>query len=438
LEDAIGTLLGAEPEILNLVGLLGLATVTFVLILLILLYQRSRVLSRSRKELRQTAERESQLATEKSDLERQLEHVQTELSRLRERFASVLDIDAEVVSMTAKKESIEANIENVRMLYREKKEVYDRLVEQVAIFDERISFAEFGVYEPHFDFGDSERYKQSISNIRSVQKEIVREKKAVLIHTEWTVEGSKAKGATMANRAARLSLRAFNAEADAAIANTRWNNAEAMIRRVENARTQIDKANASLNIEISQTYVEAKLKELRLTHEYREQLKVEREERAEEARLKREEQRLERDAEEARLEEEKYEALLAKVRAEAGLMTAEEHQATIAELERQLAEAHEKSERAKAMAEQTKSGFVYIISNIGSFGDDVIKIGLTRRLDPADRVRELGDASVPFLFDTHAMIYSDEAPTLEAALHVEFDDRRINAANMRKEFFSSP
>jgi len=87
LEDAIGTLLGAEPEILNLVGLLGLATVTFVLILLILLYQRSIVLSRSRKELRQTAERESQLATEKSDLERQLEHVQTELSRLRERFA---------------------------------------------------------------------------------------------------------------------------------------------------------------------------------------------------------------------------------------------------------------------------------------------------------------------------------------------------------------
>ena len=87
MEDAIGTLLGAEPEILNLVGLLGLATVTFVLILLILLYQRSIVLSRSRKELRQTAERESQLATEKSDLERQLEHVQTELSRLRERFA---------------------------------------------------------------------------------------------------------------------------------------------------------------------------------------------------------------------------------------------------------------------------------------------------------------------------------------------------------------
>ena len=87
------------------------------------------------------------------------------------------------------------------------------------------------------------------------------------------------------------------------------------------------------------------------------------------------------------------------------------------------------------MAEMTSSGYVYVISNAGSFGEDVVKIGLTRRLDPDDRVRELGDASVPFSFDTHAMIYSDEAPRLEAALHREFADRRINAVNMRKEFF---
>ena len=87
------------------------------------------------------------------------------------------------------------------------------------------------------------------------------------------------------------------------------------------------------------------------------------------------------------------------------------------------------------MAEMTKSGYVYIISNIGSFGEDVVKIGLTRRLDPDDRVRELGDASVPFGFDTHAMIYSDEAPALEFALHREFADRRINMTNFRKEFF---
>lgn len=435
MEKVLGYLLAAEPEVLSYMSTIGLFAAAIVLILIFVLVQRSRALARVRRELGHANEKETELKSKKAELERHLSRAEAELSELKERFAPVIDLDAEVARMNVEKENIASDIDRVRNLYREKKAVYDRLVEQVAIFDEQISFAEFGVYEPHFEFGDSERYKEEIKTVRGLQKELVKAKQAVLVHTEWTVEGSKAKGKTMANRAVRLALRAFNAEADAAIANTRWNNAEAMIKRIENARTQIDKANASLNIEISDRYLKAKLEELRLTHEYREQLKVEREERAEEARLKREEQRLEREAEEARQEEEKYEALLAKVRADAGIMTTEEHQSKIAELERQLAEAHEKTERAKAMAERTKSGFVYIISNIGSFGEDVVKIGLTRRLDPADRVRELGDASVPFLFDTHAMIYSEEAPALEAALHAEFDDRRINAANMRKEFF---
>lgn len=132
----------------------------------------------------------------------------------------------------------------------------------------------------------------------------------------------------------------------------------------------------------------------------------------------------------AEKEEQKYQVMLDKARQEAGV-----DESRIADLQAALAEAHAKTERAKAMAEMTKSGYVYIISNIGSFGEEVVKIGLTRRLDPDDRVKELGDASVPFGFDTHAMIYSEEAPALENALHREFADRRINASNMRKEFF---
>jgi len=359
----------------------------------------------------------------------------SELKRLQNRFSKVIDVEAETLNAQIELARVNTSIKDLQSDYKEKRQVYDRLLEQVAIFDEQISFAEFGVYQPHFEFGDSERFKEAIRAIRDKQKSLVNAKAAVLVHTEWRVEGSKAKGQTMLNRAVRLALRAFNAEADAAIANTRWNNAEAMIRRIENARTQIDKANSSLNIEIANQYLELKLDELRLTHEYREQLKVERDERSEQARLNREEQRLEREAEEAQRQEEKYEAMLAKAREEAGLGNSQEQAARIAELEQQLAEAHERSERAQAMAERTKTGFVYIISNVGSFGEGVVKIGLTRRLEPADRVRELGDASVPFLFDTHAMIYSDEAPALEAALHAEFHDRRINAANMRKEFF---
>ena len=98
-----------------------------------------------------------------------------------------------------------------------------------------------------------------------------------------------------------------------------------------------------------------------------------------------------------------------------------------------MAKAHDKSERAKSMAQMTKSEYVYLVSNIGPIVDNFVKIGLTRRVNPNDRVRELGDASVPFRFYTHAMIYSEDAPAREASLHQEFDERRLNVANLRQE-----
>ena len=127
-----------------------------------------------------------------------------------------------------------------------------------------------------------------------------------------------------------------------------------------------------------------------------------------------------------------------KAKAEAESASGERLQNLRAKLEMltlELKEAQEKSQRAKTMAEQTSIGHVYVISNIGSFGKNVYKIGMTRRLEPLDRVRELGDASVPFVFDVHAMIYSDNAPNLENNLHKVFDDRRVNMVNNRKEFF---
>ncbi|MFV1908942.1 MULTISPECIES: DUF4041 domain-containing protein, partial [Phaeobacter] len=236
--------------------------------------------------------------------------------------------------------------------------------------------------------------------------------------TDWTVDGSKSKGQTMINRQSRLTLRAFNGECEAAIANTRWNNVVAMEKRIRNAAKQIDSANASMNLTINPKYLELKVEELRLTHEYREQLKIEKEERAEMARAEREEKKLLAEAAAAEKKEAEYQKLLDKARLEAGT-----DEARIAELEAQLAEAHAASERARAMAEMTKSGYVYIISNIGSFGEDVVKIGLTRRLEPDDRVKELGDASVPFGFDTHAMIYSEEAVSRLAPDASFFTDR---------------
>jgi hypothetical protein len=347
-----------------------------------------------------------------------------------EKYSWITSREDEIDRLEGTAAQLRSDIEELRQSYADKKVVYDRLKQEVAMFDERISLAELGVYEPHFDFGDSETFKDAIKAVREKQKMMVSKKTATTCPTNWTVDGSLSKGKVMVNRQMRLTLRAFNNECEAAIANARWNNVNAMEKRILNAAKQINAANDSMNLRLSEAYVALKLDELHLTHEYREQLKQEKDERAERARLEREEKRLQKEAMQAEREERKYQEILRKARLEAGV-----DEAKIAELELALAEAHEKTERAKAMAEMTKSGYVYIISNVGSFGEDVVKIGLTRRLEPDDRVRELGDASVPFGFDTHAMIYSDEAPALEKALHHEFDDRRVNASNMRKEFF---
>lgn len=336
--------------------------------------------------------------------------------------------------------ALNQKLAELRFSYGEKRAVYDRLLGELAIFDERLAFAEMGVYQPHFDFSDSESYKAAINEVRDRQKDMVSRKTAVFGTKEWTVDGSLAKGQTMTNRGIRMTLRAFNNECDAAIANTRWNNVNAMEKRILRAKEQIDKLNASNAIEIGNDYFDLKLTELRLTHEYREKQKAEREERAEMARAAREEQKLLRDMEQAQEDEEHYAKLLEKAKAEAAGIIGTKLDAfedQIKTLEKDLAEAHARFERAQAMAERTRSGYVYIISNIGSFGNDIVKIGLTRRLDPLDRVRELGDASVPFLFDTHAIIYSDDAPALERALHAQFESTRINTQNYRKEFFKA-
>lgn len=366
----------------------------------------------------------------KKRVEERITEAEATAESLKEKYAPITSVEDEVSKLRDTATEIQKQVDETRSSYSEKRAMLKRLEQQVAIYDEKLSFAELGVYEPHFEFNDADEYRQEIKRIRDRQKAMISAKTSTLCPTDWQVDGSRSKGQTMINRQTRLTMRAFNNECEAAIANTRWNNVNAMEKRILNAAKQIDKANDSMNLRISGHYVNLKLDELHATHEYRERLKIEKEERAELARAEREEKKLLAEAEAAEREEERYQKLLNKARSEAGV-----DESRIAELEAALAEAHATSERARAMAEMTKSGYVYIISNIGSFGEDVVKIGLTRRLEPDDRVKELGDASVPFGFDTHAMIYSDEAPALESALHKEFADRRVNGSNMRKEFF---
>jgi len=294
-----------------------------------------------------------------------------------------------------------------------------------------------------FDFVSSDRYRTELEKNRERQKAMVRDGQAAVCATQWTVEGSTAKGTKMTGDTLKLMLRAFNGECDAAVLKVRYNNVHALINRVEKAFEKINKLAAVNRCEITHAFLRYKLDELRLTHEFQEKLEEEREaqrqvkeQMREEAKVAKEIEKAQRDAER---EEAKLVQLITKAREQADAAVGARHEqmlGKIEELERQLAEASMVKQRARARAECTRAGHVYVISNIGSFSEGVYKIGMTRRLEPNDRVRELGDASVPFRFDVHAMIATDDAPGLESRLHAMFGHRRVNRVNLRKEFFA--
>lgn len=246
--------------------------------------------------------------------------------------------------------------------------------------------------------------------------------------------------------AIRFVIDAFNGKVDSILSRVKSDNAGTLAQEIRDASTVVNyNGKAFREARVTEGYLDARLEELKWAAIVQE-LKLQ--EREEQRRMKeqiREEQKAQREFERAMREAAKEEELLKKamekVRGQVEQATAEQrakYEGQLRELGNRLAAAEEKNQRALSMAQQTRSGHVYIISNIGSFGDDVYKIGLTRRLEPLDRIRELGDSSVPFEFDVHAMLASEDAPALEAGLHRRFVLAQVNKVNHRKEFFRMP
>jgi multidrug efflux pump subunit AcrA (membrane-fusion protein)/flagellar motility protein MotE (MotC chaperone) len=318
----------------------------------------------------------------------------------------------------------------------------DVLQAEVSLLDEEATLHSFGVYKPHYSFATSALYADRLERVRDEQKAMIRNKTAAYGTVEWLVNGSKREGQKQINQTVKLMLRAFNGECDAAIAKVRYNNLHVMEARIEKAYEMLTDLASVQKCEIARAYLVLKLDELHLAFEYEEKKQEEKEEQRRIREQMREEEtarrELERARENAEKEEERAAAALEKARREvADAVGAKQARlvSQIEELERRLVEAQTNKERAISRAQLTRSGHVYVISNIGSFGDHVYKIGMTRRLDPMERIWELGDASVPFDFDVHAVIYSEDAPGLENALHKAFHRHRINRINDRKEFF---
>lgn len=243
--------------------------------------------------------------------------------------------------------------------------------------------------------------------------------------------------------AIRFVVDAFNGRVDAILSRSKNDNFGTLDQEIRDAFSMVNlNGKAFRDARILPSYLEARLAELKwavvvqeLRHKEREEQRRIKEQMREEEKARRE---YERAIQEAEQEESSIKRALDKARSEVEQATVEQRakfEQEIALLNQRLAEAEAKNQRALSMAQQTRKGNVYVVSNAGSFGEGVFKIGMTRRLEPLDRIKELGDASVPFGFDVHAMIASDDAPALEALLHAEFDDGRINKVNYRKEFF---
>lgn len=375
------------------------------------------------------------------DVEEECNRIKNETDDYKNKVIS--EADEQVRNKNREIAEIERKISELRNDYSEKYRVFEKLMHEIDVYNEKNEIYDYGLYEPHFEFDTSERYKDRINEIREKQKMLVKSKSAAQCQTEWSVtdrygHSSRTEGRKHTNRILKLMLRAFNGECDAIVVDARWNNFPKMRERLDKSFEKINELGAPHTAYITDRYRNLKQEELRLAYEYREKLYREREEqRAIREQMREDEKVLEdikrkqKEIERKEKEQAEFQKKLDKAYDEGKNEKVKEYEDKIAELKKLIDE----GQRSISMAQQTKAGHVYIISNIGSFGENVYKIGVTRRLNPMDRINELSSASVPFRFDVHAIIKSENAVELEGKLHKYFDEKRVNLINTKKEFF---
>lgn len=356
--------------------------------------------------------------------------LQTENARLQGMLA---DLDAMDAAERA------SHIEKLRQIEADLKSSVDRLNAEKAHLEaamivtrDRLSLEEFGLFDFEHPAEASAALATDLEALRSQIRQTNKIGNAITATSNFTFNNSAAKGRTFVNQMSRIMLRAYNAEAENAVKTVKAGNLASAQKRLSTAREQIAKQGTMIDLSVTEYYHHLRLQELELAARHLQALaaakELERERRAElreqkvlEAEIKREKERLEK-------ERTHYLNSIQRLRDSGDEAAAIALEAELARIDAEIAQADYRAANIRA-------GYVYVISNVGAFGEGVVKIGMTRRLDPMDRVRELGDASVPFIFDVHALFFSDDAVGIEAMLHREFAAQRLNKVNLRKEFF---
>ncbi len=381
-------------------------------------------------------------AKENEELKKEID----ELKRiLKPEHNDILILKSEIEKLVIEKNEISKKINELSSERKELLKEISKRKNEIIILDDEILMQEFGLYKPLYDFESSDIYKQNIEKNREHQKMMVKNKTAVRYFDNWTVDGSKAKGRKMTNDNIKQIIMAFNIECDNLIAKVKYNNILSIEKRIKKTFERLNKLNESNRVELTKKYLEYKLLELEMVHEYQVKKHEEKEEQKRIREEMREEAKMKKELEEAKKNTlkdishfEKALDTLNKQLNSDNLSEEDLHNLKVKkeELENKINDLNKTLEDIDYRQTNQKAGYVYIISNIGAFGKDIYKIGMTRRLEPMDRVDELGDASVPFNFDVHAMIFSEDAPKLENALHKAFENKKLNMVNSRREFFN--
>ena len=315
----------------------------------------------------------------------------------------------------------------------------ERLINEEAALQEKlhpmrvqVKLEEAGFTEYDHPAKDSVELAAALRDLRKDVQMAVRSYSAVESLDDFEPPHTKSGRNKLAKDSARLALMAFNSQVDSIIEAASARNYEASLAKIFKAAEVVERQCTVTGVRIKPNYVELRARELQLAVDHLKAKQLEKELEKERKAELREQAKAERElqAERERLEKERQHYLNV-------LKTVEEigDEAETARLKQQIVEIEKGINDVEKREANIRAGYVYVISNIGSFGERMVKIGMTRRLDPMDRVRELGDASVPFNFDVHALFFSDDAVSVETELHHRFADKRVNRINARREFF---
>lgn len=378
--------------------------------------------------------------------ERRIKELESEIANLKSQMTPEM-VDAalakkRVAELNQKAEDLSERVDELNFAIGELAKAQREKEALLVTFDDEILVQEFGLYRPRFDFAESSHFKDRLSECRSRQREEIKRFNKAASDSNWTVNGSKAEGRKMVREASRLLMTAYNGQCDEIVRKVKTTNIQKSIEQIWKSAESIGKLGKTLGISVPREYVEMKAEEVQLAYEFAQKKEEEKEALREAREQEREAKKLAQEiaAERKRLEKERkqyqtaYDDVVKRLESASG-EEAKELEKKANELREKLADVARATEDVDYREANQKAGYVYIISNVGSFGEGVYKIGMTRRLDPMERVSELSDASVPFNFDVHALIFCDDAPALEAALHRAFEKKKVNLVNQRREFF---